>query len=78
MTTATDMVTWLRHLHLKGGKGVVDNVDARALGRIADEIERLRGVLKSARHYVDCGTVRGHPQSCAAASDLLAQIDQLL
>lgn len=35
-------VPWLRSLAEKGGKGVVDNIDARSLGRIADEIEQLR------------------------------------
>jgi hypothetical protein len=37
-----DYVKWLRGLADKGGKGVVDNIDARSLGRIADELERLR------------------------------------
>jgi len=35
-------VTWLRYLADKGGKGVVNNIDARCLGRIADELERLQ------------------------------------
>lgn len=35
-------VEWLRELAKKGGKGVVNNIDARCLGRIADELERLR------------------------------------
>jgi hypothetical protein len=39
--TDTD-VAWLRGLAEKGGKGVVNNIDARSLGRIADEIEQLR------------------------------------
>lgn len=37
-------IEWLRSLAAKGGKGVVDNIDARCLGRIADELEALRGV----------------------------------
>lgn len=32
---------WLRQLATAGGKGVVNNVDARALGRIADRLENL-------------------------------------
>jgi hypothetical protein len=34
-------IAWLRNLAEKGSKGIVDNIDARALGRIANEIERL-------------------------------------
>ena len=37
----TNNVKWLRELAEKGGKGVVDNIDARALGRVADELEYL-------------------------------------
>jgi hypothetical protein len=35
-------VKWLRGLAAKGGNGTVDNIDARALGAIADEIKHLR------------------------------------
>lgn len=38
-------VPWLRGLAEKGGKGVVNNIDARCLGRIADELERLNAAL---------------------------------
>jgi hypothetical protein len=41
----TDIVEWLRGLAERGGKGAVNNIDARALGRAADEIERLRALL---------------------------------
>ena len=34
-------IDWLRGLAEKGGRGVVNNIDARCLGRIADELERL-------------------------------------
>ncbi len=34
-------IAWLRGLAIKGGKGIVNNIDARCLGRIADEIEHL-------------------------------------
>lgn len=35
-------IDWLRQLAEKGGRGVVNNIDARSLGRIADKIECLR------------------------------------
>lgn len=38
----TDYVPWLRQLAAQGGAGVVNAIDARALGRIADELERGR------------------------------------
>ncbi len=34
---------WLRKLAASGGKGTVDNIDARALGRIADRLDALDG-----------------------------------
>lgn len=37
----TDYVKWLRGLADLGGKGTVHNIDARCLGRVADELERL-------------------------------------
>jgi hypothetical protein len=42
----TDYVPWLRKLAKDGGKGTVNNIDARCLGRIADEIERLRELFR--------------------------------
>jgi hypothetical protein len=38
----SDFVPWLRGLAEQGGKGIVNNIDARSLGRIADELECLR------------------------------------
>lgn len=38
-------IEWLRKLSESGGKGTVDNVDARALGRVADELERMKKVI---------------------------------
>ena len=35
-----EFVSWLRGLAEKGGKGVVNNIDARCLGRVADDLER--------------------------------------
>lgn len=35
------LIRWLRGLADEGGKGVVDNLDARALGRVADTIAAL-------------------------------------
>lgn len=40
---------WLRTMAHRGGKGVVDNIDARALGRVADEIDGLRAELSRLR-----------------------------
>lgn len=40
----SDFVPWLRELAEIGGKGVVNNIDSRYLGRIADELERLRSI----------------------------------
>jgi hypothetical protein len=45
-----DYVPWLRHLAEKGGKGVVNNIDARCLGRVADELERLAAQEKDYRN----------------------------
>jgi hypothetical protein len=46
-------VAWLRGLAEKGGKGVVNNIDARSLGRIAEEIERLRACNETLRRIVN-------------------------
>lgn len=35
-------IAWFRELAAKGGRGVVNNIDARCLGRIADDIERMQ------------------------------------
>ena len=45
-----DYVTWLRALAAKGGKGVVNNIDARSLGRIADQLE----AFQACRSKIDC------------------------
>ena len=39
---ATKLSEWLHQLCKNGGKGVVNNIDARALGRCGDEIDRLK------------------------------------
>ena len=44
----SDLVPWFRGLAEHGGKGVVNNIDARCLGRAADEIESLRERLEFA------------------------------
>jgi hypothetical protein len=45
-------IAWLRGLADKGGKGVVNNIDARCLGRIADELEYLRRLtLNAVKEY---------------------------
>lgn len=38
----TDYEAWLRRLAEKGGKGTVGNIDARSLGRAADQLKYLR------------------------------------
>lgn len=40
----SDFIPWLREMAENGGKGVVHNIDARSLGRVADELERLRSI----------------------------------
>lgn len=42
-------VPWLRMLAEKGGKGVVNNIDARCLGRIADQLEQYEAILSLVR-----------------------------
>ena len=41
----SDFVPWLIGLATDGGKGVVGNIDARSLGRIADELIQLHEAL---------------------------------
>lgn len=38
-------IKWLRGLAEEGGEGVVNNIDARCLGRIASDLERLHECL---------------------------------
>jgi hypothetical protein len=50
------MIPWLRSLAEKGDKGGVTNVDARSLGRVADELERQCAENAVMREYIhDCG-----------------------
>jgi hypothetical protein len=44
----SDFIPWLRGLAEKGGKGVVNNIDARCLGRVADELTCLTTELDKA------------------------------
>lgn len=48
-------IAWLRGLAEKGGKGVVNNIDARCLGRIADELEALKRPAQGAPNRMDKG-----------------------
>ena len=41
----TDYEAWLRMLAARGGKGVVDNIDARSLGRVADLLARYQSII---------------------------------
>lgn len=65
----TDFVPWLRDLAEKGGKGVVNNIDARCLGRIADELERLRSIAVERMDLF-----RQAASKVEAADDLLVDI----
>lgn len=47
--TASSFVPWLRALAKDGGKGVVGNIDARCLGRLADGIDDLSRQLAEAQ-----------------------------
>ena len=60
-----EYVLWLRGLAEKGGKGVVNNIDARCLGRIGDELERLRGCLE------EIAVFSSDPVSALAAQEVL-------
>jgi hypothetical protein len=48
----SELVKWLRHMAERGGKGTVDNVDARSLGRVADALERTIPTEGEARELV--------------------------
>jgi hypothetical protein len=42
MATIRQTIHWLRKLSMQGGKrGVVNNIDAKSLARVADRIEEL-------------------------------------
>ena len=45
----TDYEAWLRRLAEKGGKGTVDNIDARSLGRVADLLRRYTSIIRELR-----------------------------
>lgn len=51
------LVAWLRELADKGGSGVVNNVDARSLGRAADELNQLRKALRELLRHIEAGTI---------------------
>lgn len=54
--TLDTYLPWLRRLEARGGKGVVNNIDARSLGRVADEIDFLRARLAPvAQCCSECG-----------------------
>lgn len=53
--TIDTYLTWLRRMEAKGGKGAI-LVDARSLGRVADEMEFLRSRLAPvAQCCAECG-----------------------
>jgi len=45
----TDYEAWLRQLAAKGGKGVVNNIDARSLMRVAELLARQKEVIRTLR-----------------------------
>lgn len=46
MANRDTTIKWLRDIAEDGGKGVVNNIDARCLGRIADDLERMQKALE--------------------------------
>lgn len=62
--TYTDYAGWLGLMSDKGGKGVVNNVDARALGRVANLILSLEDTVAAHRREEDMGWSRA--LECAA------------
>ncbi len=57
MTTTT--IAWFRRLAAKGGKGTVNNIDARCLGRIADDIEAKDAEITALRAELAIATEYG-------------------
>ena len=45
----TDYEAWLRMLATRGAKGVVNNIDARSLGRVADTLARYASIIRELR-----------------------------
>ncbi len=70
----SDYVPWLRELAADGGKGIVHNVDARSLGRIADEIERLRAENERLRGHIYASN-RPQPEMIA---EMLAALEEMV
>ncbi len=63
-----DYSEWLRGLAKDGGKGAVSNVDARALGRAADQMATLTAELEAARGDADPVDALDHIHRVAKAS----------
>jgi len=76
---ARDHAEWLGGISVKGGKGVVGNIDARSLGRtaallvsLADEVARLRealGKLADATFDAEAMARDHYHAECAEADD---------
>ena len=47
MSDFTSTIEWFRRMAEQGGKGVVNNIDARSLGRIADQMEAADTICAS-------------------------------
>lgn len=41
-------IIWLRRLATEAGKGVVNNIDGRTLGRVADRLEAMNAQVETA------------------------------
>lgn len=57
MTTTRDdiagLAAWLNGLAAKGGKGVVNNIDARSIGRIATQLDALSARVKELERDIE-------------------------
>ena len=42
--------SWLNQLAARGGKGVVNNIDAVSLGKVSDQIRDMRKEIESLHH----------------------------
>lgn len=79
-------ISWLRDLAAKGGKGVVNNIDARSLGRVADELERLSRPAQRkpdpAAQFVMWSLMNGSWQGCdidgGAAQDKAVELGLII
>jgi hypothetical protein len=84
MGGSTITISWFRSLAAKGGKGTLNNIDARSLGRIADELEakdaeivRLRAKSQRYRGIAEELEFRDDPQLGARDAEIVRLREQL-